>query len=129
MPEISRLSPHPLISPPSSVLVEHFEDLLHERYGDRNYWLSRYSMVYAAHLRETGADFMRERLGYNATEGSRGREPASEGGGHYLAVHLRRCVSLYLLSTCCDPLCGPAFSCAGGTTCELIPALFPHWKE
>ena len=72
--------------------MEHFEELLHERFGDRDYWQSRYSMVYAAHLREAGATFMRERLGYDPGEGGRGREEVRQGGGDYLAVHLRRSV-------------------------------------
>ena len=47
-------------------------------------------MVYAAHLREAGNQFMREKLNYSPTEGGRGREPAKDGGGDYIAVHLRR---------------------------------------
>lgn len=69
--------------------MEHFEILLHERFGDVDYWQARESMVYAAHLREAGSRFMREWLGYDPGEG-KGREPAKDGGGDYLAVHLRR---------------------------------------
>ena len=82
---------------PSSVLVEEFENLLHERFGNANYWHSRYSMVYAAHLREAGNQFMREKLGYTPIEGGRGREPARDGGGDYIAVHLRRYSTLYMI--------------------------------
>ena len=72
--------------------MENFESLLHDRFGDANYWLTRYSMVYAAHLREAGNAFMRETLNYRGTEGGTGREPAAGGGGNYIAVHLRRYV-------------------------------------
>lgn len=85
------LSPAPS-APSSSVLVEHFEDLLHERFGETDYWDSRYSMVYAAHLREAGRRFMAKKLGYEVPEGGRGREKAKDGGGEYLSVHLRRFV-------------------------------------
>ena len=74
----------------SSLMVENFEILLHEKFGDINYWQSRYSMVYSAHLREAGNAFMRKTLGYEPNEDSTGREPARGGGGEYIAVHLRR---------------------------------------
>ena len=70
--------------------MEQFEELLHDRFGSRDYWHARYSMVYAAHLREAGSQFMREKLSYTPTEGGRGREPARDGGGDYIAMHLRR---------------------------------------
>ena len=82
-----------LVSPPSflsSVLVENFEILLHEKFGDINYWQSRYSMVYAGHLREAGNRFMSETLGYTPNEGGTGRELAKDSGGKYISVHLRR---------------------------------------
>ena len=72
------------------MLVENFEILLHENFGDANYWYARYSMVYATHLQEAGNKFMRETLGYHPNEGGMGRELAKEGGGKYISVHLRR---------------------------------------
>ena len=72
------------------MMVENFEILLHERFGNPHYWQSRYSMVYAAHLREAGNQFMRETLQYQPDEEGVGREPAKNGGGEYISVHLRR---------------------------------------
>lgn len=78
------------VSQYSSILVENFEILLHERFGSEVYWQSRYSMVYAAHLRQTGDEFMKTVLHYRPEDGGRGRDPARDGGGDYIAVHLRR---------------------------------------
>jgi peptide-O-fucosyltransferase len=79
----------------NSMLVENFEILLHERYGDTHYWQSRYSMVYAKHLREAGNRFMSETLDYRPNEGGVGRQPAKDGGGKYISIHLRRQDYLY----------------------------------
>ena len=46
-------------------------------------------MVYAKHLREAGTAFMKSVLGYDPGNGT-GRERPREGGGAFLAVHLRR---------------------------------------
>ena len=46
-------------------------------------------MVYAASLRNEGNRFMQEVLGYHPGQGV-GRTHPKEGGGNFLAVHLRR---------------------------------------
>ena len=46
-------------------------------------------MVYAKHLREAGNEFMRSSLDYDPGLGN-GRSRPRDGGGAYLAVHLRR---------------------------------------
>ena len=46
-------------------------------------------MVYAHHLREAGDRFMRDRLAYSHETGD-GRNPLTNGGGNYLALHMRR---------------------------------------
>ena len=46
-------------------------------------------MVYAAQLREIGNTFMRSRLGYHPGRG-KGRQSPRNGGGPFIAVHMRR---------------------------------------
>ena len=46
-------------------------------------------MVYAAQLREIGNTFMRNELGYDPGSGN-GRQRPRNGGGPFLAVHMRR---------------------------------------
>lgn len=106
--------------------MEHFEDLLHERFGETDYWDSRYSMVYAAHLREAGRRFMAERLGYEVPEGGRGREQAKDGGGDYLSVHLRRFVLSDSNTTHCDVDISLSVD---RTTCMPTEEWSPHWRE
>ena len=90
-----------IYSSPSSILVENFEILLHDRFGDSNYWGSRYSMVYAAALRQAGNRFTSETLGYQVAEGATGRDSASNGGGHYISAHLRRYVNVLSMFCFC----------------------------
>ena len=51
-------------------------------------------MVYANHLREEGYKFMEDKLDYKTNKG-KGRTRLLDGGGAYLAVHLRRGDYLY----------------------------------
>ena len=46
-------------------------------------------MVYAAQLRKIGNTFMRSRLGYDPGRGN-GRQSPRNGGGPFIAVHMRR---------------------------------------
>ena len=50
---------------------------------------ARKSMVYAAQLRRIGNTFMRSRLGYDPGRGN-GRQSPKNGGGPFIAVHMRR---------------------------------------
>jgi len=50
---------------------------------------ARKSMVYAEQLREIGNTFMRRELGYDPGNGN-GRQRPRNGGGPFLAVHMRR---------------------------------------
>ena len=51
-------------------------------------------MVYADHLRSEGYDYMANQLNYKPERG-KGRTPLLDGGGSFLAVHMRRRDYLY----------------------------------
>ncbi|GAB1607368.1 GDP-fucose protein O-fucosyltransferase 2-like [Argonauta hians] len=83
----------------SSVLVDRAENLLHDIYGDKEYWRARRSMVFAKELRSIGDKFRAEFL--NSTDETDRtiwdsdwrkmiRKERNAFGGPYLAVHLRR---------------------------------------
>lgn len=88
-----------LSSNSESVLLDRAEVLLHDDYGDKNYWSARRSMVFAAALRAIGDEFREMYL--NSTDQRDGtvmsddwredeKKAGEATGGPYLAVHLRR---------------------------------------
>ena len=54
-------------------------------------------MVYANSLREKGYEFMAKHLNYKPSRG-KGRTPLLDGGGAYMAVHMRRADYTYVRS-------------------------------
>ncbi|CAI9727350.1 Hypothetical predicted protein [Octopus vulgaris] len=83
----------------TSVLVDRAENLLHDLYGDKEYWRARRSMVFSKDLRSIGDEFRAEFL--NSTDATDRtiwesdwrkmiRKERNAFGGPYLGVHLRR---------------------------------------
>lgn len=66
-------------------MIDRAEIMLHEFYGQKEYWIARRSMRYASHLIKK-ADEIRSKL-FNELNTS---ENQDSKGGDYLGVHLRR---------------------------------------
>ncbi|XP_071789096.1 GDP-fucose protein O-fucosyltransferase 2-like isoform X1 [Asterias amurensis] len=82
-----------------SVFIDRAEEMLHDYYGQVDYWNARRSMRFAKHLRDIGDEFRANSLESTdekdktqTTEDWREMKPkpGSALGGPYLAVHLRR---------------------------------------
>uniref|UniRef100_A0A914V2N1 GDP-fucose protein O-fucosyltransferase 2 n=1 Tax=Plectus sambesii TaxID=2011161 RepID=A0A914V2N1_9BILA len=82
-----------------SILIERAETVLHDHFGDVQYWRARRSMRYSPELRQIADDFRRKQLSsddaadstvlgddWSKTEAKHGQAK----GGPYLAVHWRR---------------------------------------
>ncbi|XP_014671307.1 PREDICTED: GDP-fucose protein O-fucosyltransferase 2-like [Priapulus caudatus] len=87
-----------------SVLIDRAETLLHNRYGDEDYWQARRSLRFAKPLIDMGDAFRRDRLdstddGDITTLHPDWRDhqvkPGHAIGGPYIAAHLRRRDFLY----------------------------------
>ncbi|OQR68769.1 GDP-fucose protein O-fucosyltransferase 2-like [Tropilaelaps mercedesae] len=63
----------PLFAKKSLIMLDHAEVVLHDGFGDKEYWAIRKSMVFAKELRDEANKFIKSRLGKK-----------------FLAVHLRR---------------------------------------
>ncbi|KAH7731482.1 GDP-fucose protein O-fucosyltransferase 2 precursor [Aphelenchoides avenae] len=83
----------------TSVLVERAETILHDRFGDVNYWRARRSMRYSKRLRQIADKYRKHALGSSdandATEISENweRDKKLHGdarGGDYVCLHWRR---------------------------------------
>ena len=82
-----------------SVMLDRAEQLLHDWFGDVEYWGARRSMRFADRLVERATRFRKEELGSEGIDGTEvskdWREENGEGGrssrgGNYACVHLRR---------------------------------------
>lgn len=74
-----------------TIMFDHAEIVLHDRFGDKTYWNARKSMTFADHLVKEAAKFRRNEL--NSTDETDLTFPSEERkavGGNYLCVHLRR---------------------------------------
>lgn len=89
-----------LKSPGSSIMLDRAEQLLHDRFGDADYWAARRCMRFNQDLIGLGERFRREQLG-SGGDGAEGTtvsarwedqqpERGTAKGGEYLCVHLRR---------------------------------------
>ncbi|XP_023240555.1 GDP-fucose protein O-fucosyltransferase 2-like isoform X1 [Centruroides sculpturatus] len=88
------------MSKAKSIMIDRAEVILHDNYGDKNYWDIRRSMRFASTLIEIGNKFRREYL--NSSDDTdktildddwqkvKARNSRSAMGGPYIAVHLRR---------------------------------------
>ncbi|XP_022313246.2 GDP-fucose protein O-fucosyltransferase 2-like [Crassostrea virginica] len=85
------------------VMLPRAETLLHDHFGDTDYWRARRSMVFARHLRDIGDEFRREHLDSTDPEDKTEledwikmkRKHGDAVGGPYVGVHLRRMDYLY----------------------------------
>ncbi|XP_022086415.1 GDP-fucose protein O-fucosyltransferase 2-like isoform X1 [Acanthaster planci] len=82
-----------------SVFVDRGEEILHDYYGQVQYWNARRSMRFAKHLRDIGNQFRESHLDSTDKKDKTvlledwrdmERKPGSAVGGPYLAAHLRR---------------------------------------
>ncbi|PIK37255.1 putative GDP-fucose protein O-fucosyltransferase 2-like [Apostichopus japonicus] len=82
-----------------SVMLDRADELLHDRYGQVDYWRARRSLRFAKHLRDIGDEFRRINLDSNDEKDKTEviddwremrKEPSSAIGGPYIAAHLRR---------------------------------------
>ncbi|CAI5446488.1 unnamed protein product [Caenorhabditis angaria] len=82
----------------SSILIDRAETILHEHYGDVNYWRVRRSMRYSEQLRNAANEFRREYLDPNSDinlendwrNQKKEKSSRTTKGGEYLGVHWRR---------------------------------------
>lgn len=87
-----------------SVLLDRAENLLHNHFGDQNYWAVRRSMRFANHLVSLANEFRQTQLNSTDEADKTVRSPRWEDfqpergtplGGPYIAVHFRRRDYLY----------------------------------
>ncbi|KAK6626711.1 hypothetical protein RUM44_009187 [Polyplax serrata] len=75
-----------------TVMFDHAEVALHDRFGDKTYWDARRSMKFSDHLIEEAKKFRRDKL--NSTDESDKtvwlNKERTALGGNYIAVHMRR---------------------------------------
>ncbi len=88
-----------LPGPGSTLMLDRAEQVLHDFFGDENYWSARRSMRFAPRLVESADAFRRQRLhSDDRRDGTRladrwedqRPERSPERGGDYLCLHLRR---------------------------------------
>lgn len=86
-----------------SVMIDRAETVIHDRFGNTDYWAARRSMVFAKHLRDIGDEFRRKHLDSEDETDTTiledwtkmRRKPGDAFGGPYIGVHLRRKDYLY----------------------------------